>query len=73
MTQFFKDANNNLSSMRLSLILWTVGTFGIWAGISIATMTVQAVPMEVSAIIGVLAAGKAAQTKYEPKYEDTAQ
>lgn len=69
MTQFFKDANNHLSSMRLSLILWTVGTFVIWAGISIATMTVQAVPMEVSAIIGVLAAGKAAQTKYEPKYE----
>jgi hypothetical protein len=73
MTQFFKDANNQLSSMRLSLILWTVGTFGIWAGISIATMTVQAVPMEVSAIIGVLAAGKAAQTKYEQKLEDTAQ
>lgn len=72
MTQFFKDANNQLSSMRLALILWTVGTFGIWAGISIATMTVQAVPMEVSAIIGVLAAGKAVQKNYEPKIEDAA-
>lgn len=72
MTQFFKDANNQWSSMRLALILWTVGTFGIWAGISIATMTVQTVPMEVSAIIGVLAAGKAVQKNYEPKFEDAA-
>lgn len=72
MTQFFKDANNQWSSMRLALILWTVGTFGIWAGISIATMTVQAVPMEVSAIIGVLAAGKAVQKNYEQKFEDAA-
>jgi hypothetical protein len=33
---------------------------------------VQAVPMEVSAIIGVLAAGKAVQKNYEPKFEDAA-
>lgn len=65
MTQFFKDNKNQLSSMRLALILWAVGTFGIWAGISIATLSVQPVPAEVTAIIGVLAGGKAIQKKYE--------
>jgi len=65
MTQFFKDNKNQLSSMRLALILWTVGTFVVWAAISIVTMSVQAVPMEVSGIIVVLAGGKAIQKKYE--------
>lgn len=70
MTQFFKDSSNNFSSMRLALILWVVGTFGIWAGISIATLSVQPVPVEVTAIIGVLSAGKAFQKKYEESEND---
>lgn len=69
MTQFFKDSSNNFSSMRLALILWTVGTFAVWAGISVWTKQVQPVPVEVTAIIGVLSAGKVFQKKYE-EYED---
>lgn len=70
MMQFLKDAKGNLSSMRLALLLWAVGSFFVWAGVSITTMTVQPIPSDTTALIGILTAGKAVQKKFELNNKD---
>lgn len=65
MTQFFKDHKNNLSSMRLVLVIVVLVVFTVWAVISFVKGEVQPFPMELAGLIGALAVGKAVQKNYE--------
>lgn len=42
--EFVQDNSGGLSSMRLAFLTWTLGVFLVWAGISIYTRTIQALP-----------------------------
>jgi hypothetical protein len=58
---FIRDRDGKVSSSRLLLITWGVGTFVIWAISSYQTKVLQALPDSIVTVIGILAGSKAIQ------------
>lgn len=60
-SQFFQEDNGNLSSTRLGYLLWTAGTFAMWAYSSYTHGTLQPLPETVIMGLGILTGGKVVQ------------
>ena len=67
--QYFQDSAGRFSSMRFALLLWAIGSFVVWATVSIATMTVQPFAAELSMTISALAAAKSVQVFAENRQQ----
>ena len=61
-SQLLKDDTGQLSSMRLILLVWGLGTFIVWAYLSIDTHTMSVIPSQVMEILGMVLGGKVFQS-----------
>jgi hypothetical protein len=61
------STSNEISSLRFGMLLWVVGTWLIWAIVSLYKMEIQPLAVELSMIIGALSAAKATQSFAEVK------
>lgn len=67
MSDFFKDENGKYSSTRLAFLTWVLGTFLIWAIISVKNMRLEAMPIENIGFVTMLMTGKVIQIFREIK------
>ncbi len=63
--QFFQGADGDYSSMRFVMVIWCLGVLFDWMFISIAQMTLQAIPESVIVAIGIFVTGKAVHKQME--------
>lgn len=68
--EFVQDNSGGLSSMRLVFLVWTLGLFFIWAGISIRTGVLQPLPDSVI-ILSLGVSGTKAVQRFGEKSVDT--
>jgi hypothetical protein len=68
--QFLQDGNNEFSSMRLIVLLWSVGILLMWMFCSFSNKCLQPLPESVIAVMGILVTGKAVQKKIEQPKQD---
>ena len=61
LAQFFQDGTGQLSSMRLLLIVWGIGTFVVWVILSLHAGAMMALPISLTTFLGSLIAGKVVQ------------
>lgn len=59
--EFFEDNSGGLSASRLNLLIWSVGTFVIWAITSVKMVTLASIPESVIVMLGVVTTGKVVQ------------
>lgn len=67
MKDFFKDESGKYSSTRLAFLTWVLGTFFVWAIISIKSMKMEIIPLENIGFITMLMTGKVIQIFREIK------
>lgn len=61
-------SNSGNSSMRLIFFIWAIGTWIIWAGMSLYKNDLQPISFELAAILSALGAAKMGQTFGENKF-----
>lgn len=62
---FFKEEGGQLSSMRLILVAWAVGTFLVWATLSLIAHSLLPIPPTILAFLTSLIGGKLIQNNTE--------
>lgn len=66
-----QDNSGGLSSTRLSMLLWVVGVFVVWAAISVTNKALQDLPDSVLVLFGILITGKVTQRFGERPLEES--
>jgi hypothetical protein len=64
---FFKDESGKYSSTRLAFLAWVLGTFLVWAILSMKNMKLEIMPLENIGFITMLMTGKVIQVFKEIK------
>lgn len=64
---FLKDENGKYSSTRLAFLTWVLGTFLVWAVISLKNLRLEVMPLENIGFITMLMTGKVIQVFKEIK------
>lgn len=65
LSDFVRDEGGRLSSMRLLFLIWGLGTFAVWAYLSLKTLALVALPLSVTSFIISLIGGKVLQSYTE--------
>lgn len=65
LSDFVRDEGGRLSSMRLLFLIWGLGTFIVWAYLSLKTLAFMALPLSITSFIISLIGGKVFQSYTE--------
>lgn len=64
-TGIFKETSGQWSAVRIAFVAWSIGAFMLYANVALQSGSMPPIPVELTAIISLLGAGKVIQKPFE--------